>query len=42
VLSKHAIEGKIDGKLKITERQRKRCKQLQEDHKENRRHWKPK
>jgi len=37
---KHVIERKIDGKIKVTGRRRKRCKQLLEDLKEKRRYWK--
>ena len=37
---KHVVERKIGGKLKVTGRRRKGCKQLLEYFKEKRRYWK--
>ena len=39
-LLKHATEGKIEGIICITGRRGRRCKQLLDDLKETRRHWK--
>jgi hypothetical protein len=39
-LVKQAIEGKIEGRIEITGRRGRRCKQLLDDLKEERRYWK--
>jgi hypothetical protein len=39
-LLKHVIEGKLEGRTEMTGRRRRRCKQLLDDLKEKRRHWK--
>jgi hypothetical protein len=37
---KHAIEGKIEGRIEWTGRRGRRCKQLLDDLKDKRRYWK--
>jgi hypothetical protein len=37
---KHAIEGKIEGRIEVTGRRRKRRKQVPDDLKEKRGYWK--
>jgi hypothetical protein len=39
-LLNHVIEGKIEGRIEMTGRRGRRCKQLLEDLKGKRRHWK--
>jgi hypothetical protein len=39
-LLKHVIEGKIEGKIEVTERRGRRRKQLLDDVKEKRTYWK--
>jgi hypothetical protein len=39
-LLKHAIEGKIEERIEVTERRARRRKQLLDDLKERRRYWK--
>jgi hypothetical protein len=39
-LLKHVIEGKLEGRIEITGRRERRCKQLLDDLKEKRRYWK--
>jgi hypothetical protein len=39
-LLKHVIEGKLEGRIEMTGRRGRRCKQLLDDLMENRRHWK--
>jgi hypothetical protein len=39
-LLKHVIEGKLEGKIEMTERRGRRRKQLLDDLEENRRYWK--
>jgi hypothetical protein len=39
-LLKHIIEGKIEGRIEVTERQRRRHKHLLHDFKEMRGYWK--
>jgi len=41
-LAKHVIEGKMEGKVKVTGRRRKRRKQILDDLKKMRRYWKMK
>ena len=38
-LINHAIEGKTEGRMEVTERRRRRCRQLLDDLKEKRRYW---
>ena len=35
-LLKHVTEGKIEGRIEVTEKRGRRCKQLLDDHKEKR------
>jgi hypothetical protein len=37
---KHVIEGKLEGRIEMTVRRGRRCKQLLDDFKEKRRYWK--
>jgi hypothetical protein len=39
-LLKQVIGGKLEGRIKVTERRRRRCKQLLDDLKEKKRCWK--
>jgi hypothetical protein len=39
-LLKHNVERKIGGRIEVIERQSRRCKQLLNDHEENRGYWK--
>jgi hypothetical protein len=39
-LLKHVIEGKIEGRIEMTERRGRRRRQLLDDRKERRRYWK--
>jgi hypothetical protein len=39
-LLKHIIEGKLEGRIEMTGRQGRRCKQLLDDLKKKRRYWK--
>jgi hypothetical protein len=39
-LLKHVIEGKLEGRIEMTGRRGRRCKQLLDDLKEKRRYWK--
>jgi hypothetical protein len=39
-LLKHVIEGKLEGRMEVTERRGRRRKQLLDDPKEKRRYWK--
>jgi hypothetical protein len=39
-LLKHVIEGKLEGRVEMTGRRGRRCKQLLDDVKEKRRYWK--
>jgi hypothetical protein len=39
-LVKHVIEGKLEGRIEMTGRRGRMRKQLLDDHKEKRRHWK--
>jgi hypothetical protein len=39
LFSKHAIEGKIEGRIEVTGRQGRRRKQLLDDLKETRKYW---
>jgi hypothetical protein len=39
-LLKHVIERKVEGRIEMTGRRRRRCKQLLDDLKEKRRYWK--
>jgi hypothetical protein len=39
-LLKHVIEGKLEGRIEMTRRRGRRCKQLLDDLKEKRRYWK--
>jgi hypothetical protein len=38
-LLKHVIEGRIEGRIEVTGRRGRSCKQLLDDLKENGRHW---
>jgi hypothetical protein len=38
-LLKHVIEGKVEGRIEMTGRRGRRCKQLLDDLKEKRRYW---
>jgi hypothetical protein len=39
-LLKHVIEGKLEGRIEMTGRRERRCKQMLDDLKEKRRSWK--